>query len=39
MITLVKEYRFEAAHRLPHHDGKCQRTGEYIRWTKKEDDI
>lgn len=25
MITLVKEYRFEAAHRLPHHDGKCQR--------------
>lgn len=22
---LYKEFRFEAAHRLPHHDGKCQR--------------
>lgn len=25
MWTLEKEYRFEAAHRLPHHDGKCAR--------------
>ncbi|MBD2578563.1 6-carboxytetrahydropterin synthase QueD [Oscillatoria sp. FACHB-1406] len=23
--TIYKEFRFEAAHRLPHHDGKCQR--------------
>jgi 6-pyruvoyltetrahydropterin/6-carboxytetrahydropterin synthase len=23
--TLFKEFRFEAAHRLPHHDGKCRR--------------
>lgn len=22
---LTKKFRFEAAHRLPHHDGKCQR--------------
>ena len=22
---LTKEFKFEAAHRLPHHDGKCQR--------------
>ncbi|AFY38005.1 queuosine biosynthesis protein QueD [[Leptolyngbya] sp. PCC 7376] len=22
---LYKEFRFEAAHRLPHHDGKCAR--------------
>lgn len=22
---LYKEFRFEAAHRLPHHDGKCRR--------------
>lgn len=25
LFTLTKEFRFEAAHRLPHHDGKCQR--------------
>jgi len=25
MFTLTKEFRFEAAHMLPHHDGKCQR--------------
>lgn len=24
-FTLTKEFRFEAAHRLPLHDGKCQR--------------
>lgn len=23
--TIYKEFRFEAAHCLPHHDGKCQR--------------
>ncbi|MGB0560584.1 MAG: 6-carboxytetrahydropterin synthase QueD [Spirulinaceae cyanobacterium] len=23
--TIYKDFRFEAAHRLPHHDGKCQR--------------
>ncbi len=23
--TIYKEFRFEAAHRLPHHDGKCTR--------------
>lgn len=23
--TLRKQFRFEAAHHLPHHDGKCQR--------------
>jgi 6-pyruvoyltetrahydropterin/6-carboxytetrahydropterin synthase len=23
--TIYKEFRFEAAHRLPDHDGKCQR--------------
>lgn len=23
--TIYKEFRFEAAHRLPHHAGKCQR--------------
>ncbi|NEO25785.1 MAG: 6-carboxytetrahydropterin synthase QueD [Kamptonema sp. SIO4C4] len=23
--VIYKEFRFEAAHRLPHHDGKCQR--------------
>jgi len=23
--TLTKTFRFEAAHHLPHHDGKCQR--------------
>lgn len=22
---ISKEFRFEAAHKLPHHDGKCQR--------------
>ncbi|MDE2099979.1 MAG: 6-carboxytetrahydropterin synthase [Patescibacteria group bacterium] len=25
MFTLVKDFRFEAAHKLPHHDGKCAR--------------
>lgn len=25
MFTLEKEFRFEASHRLPLHDGKCQR--------------
>lgn len=25
MWTLEKKFRFEAAHRLPAHDGKCQR--------------
>lgn len=25
MFTLTKEFRFEAAHRLPRHDGKCAR--------------
>ena len=25
MYTLKKEFRFEAAHKLPAHDGKCQR--------------
>lgn len=25
MFTLTKEFRFEAAHRLPQHDGKCAR--------------
>jgi len=25
MFTLTKEFKFEAAHKLPHHDGKCQR--------------
>lgn len=25
MFTLTKEFRFEAAHKLPHHDGKCAR--------------
>lgn len=25
MWIISKEFRFEAAHRLPHHDGKCQR--------------
>ena len=24
-FTLRKEFTFEAAHKLPHHDGKCQR--------------
>lgn len=24
MFTLTKEFRFEAAHMLPHHDGKCR---------------
>jgi 6-pyruvoyltetrahydropterin/6-carboxytetrahydropterin synthase len=23
--TIYKEFRFEAAHRLPHYDGKCRR--------------
>jgi 6-pyruvoyltetrahydropterin/6-carboxytetrahydropterin synthase len=23
--VIYKEFRFEAAHRLPHHDGKCRR--------------
>ncbi|HEY9701844.1 MAG TPA: 6-carboxytetrahydropterin synthase QueD [Allocoleopsis sp.] len=23
--TIYKDFRFEAAHRLPHHDGKCNR--------------
>lgn len=25
MWTLTKRFRFEAAHHLPHHDGKCRR--------------
>lgn len=25
MFTLRKSFRFEAAHRLPNHDGKCER--------------
>lgn len=25
MWTIEKEFTFEAAHRLPHHDGKCAR--------------
>jgi 6-pyruvoyltetrahydropterin/6-carboxytetrahydropterin synthase len=25
MFTLTKEFRFEASHRLPKHDGKCAR--------------
>lgn len=25
MYTLTKEFTFEAAHKLHHHDGKCQR--------------
>ncbi len=25
MFTLTKSFRFEAAHKLPKHDGKCQR--------------
>lgn len=25
MFTLHKQFRFEAAHKLPHHDGKCAR--------------
>jgi 6-pyruvoyltetrahydropterin/6-carboxytetrahydropterin synthase len=25
MFTLTKEFRFEAAHKLPSHDGKCAR--------------
>ena len=25
MYQLTKEIRFEAAHRLPHHDGQCAR--------------
>jgi 6-pyruvoyltetrahydropterin/6-carboxytetrahydropterin synthase len=25
MFTLKKTFRFEAAHQLPHHDGKCAR--------------
>lgn len=25
MFELKKEFRFEAAHKLPHHDGKCRR--------------
>lgn len=25
MIALEKDFRFEAAHRLPNHDGKCRR--------------
>ena len=25
MWIISKKFRFEAAHRLPHHDGKCQR--------------
>lgn len=25
MFRLEKEFRFEAAHHLPHHDGKCSR--------------
>lgn len=25
MFRLEKQFRFEAAHRLPHHDGKCAR--------------
>lgn len=25
MWTIEKEFRFEASHQLPHHDGKCRR--------------
>ncbi|TYQ30511.1 6-carboxytetrahydropterin synthase QueD [Pseudanabaena sp. UWO310] len=25
MWIISKEFRFDAAHKLPHHDGKCQR--------------
>jgi len=25
MYSIKKSFRFEAAHRLPHHEGKCQR--------------
>lgn len=25
MWTLAKEFKFEASHQLPHHDGKCAR--------------
>jgi 6-pyruvoyltetrahydropterin/6-carboxytetrahydropterin synthase len=25
IVYKYKEFRFEAAHRLPHHDGKCRR--------------
>ena len=25
MLTVSKEFRFEAAHHLPNHDGKCKR--------------
>lgn len=25
MMTLTKEFRFEASHKLPNHDGKCAR--------------
>jgi len=25
VFTIEKEFKFEAAHYLPHHDGKCQR--------------
>ena len=25
MFTLTKEFKFEAAHKLPHHDGLCAR--------------
>ena len=25
MFTLTKEFKFEASHQLPNHDGKCQR--------------
>jgi 6-pyruvoyltetrahydropterin/6-carboxytetrahydropterin synthase len=25
MFTIIKEFTFEAAHQLPHHDGKCRR--------------
>jgi 6-pyruvoyltetrahydropterin/6-carboxytetrahydropterin synthase len=24
MLTVTKEFRFEAAHKLPYHDGKCR---------------
>ena len=25
MFTITKEFKFEASHQLPHHDGKCKR--------------
>lgn len=34
MFELVKEFKFEAAHMLPHHDGKCRRLHGHS-WTLK----